>query len=126
MKPLESLTLRGGVWYSHNPERVSDQVGTYLLATYRPCRWWEGHAMIDYSQCLSKSWQETQFIPTDGGMTVKMVEMESSDARYTALTLGTRVFAGKQDRWSGTFDVKFPLEQEKKNPRFEARVQMNF
>jgi hypothetical protein len=110
----DNLYVRGALYYLLREGHESDQISGYLLAAWEPVSRWELHAMLDWKQQLSKSWGELQFSKGDDGIVTGMnwVEMESSKAQYTAITIGTRVFFLQDRSLTATIDGVFQLGNE--------------
>lgn len=132
VRPVKSLTLRGLACYeSKNDEKISDRVGLYLLAAYRPTKadWFELHAQADFVRRLAKCWEEYQTSKADDGtISVKRVGMESDGSSDSVITIGTRFFLGEDDCLSLTVDCQIPLDDEDavKDPKVLGRLQFKF
>lgn len=145
-KPNEKFYLRAGGYYGkNNDSRVSNHFGAYALAVYRPTKWFEFHSQVDHQRDLAKTYieRELEFVQRDISTTsiwgtpttlptfwpeVTETEMETSDAKSTVWTNGIRLFCGKGDRISLTFDYELPIGSEAPDQEgtFWARGQIRF
>jgi hypothetical protein len=126
-KPIEVFYLRGEVAYTHNTDtRMSDRVGAYAIAVYRPLQWFEIHSMIDGAADLEKSYMQWKTSTADDGtMSARPVKMFTSDEYLITWTSGVRFFIGKDDMLSLTLDYEMPLDDTRPDT-FLARLQFRF
>ncbi len=118
--------LRGEISYVDNASgKVSNSVGAYLLAAYKPLTWLELHSQLDGTADIQKSYQEFQRSKAkDGSVSVKRVEMFTSDATSVVWTTGLRLLA-KDDQYSFTVDYEKTVDG-KLPDRLLARAQFRF
>jgi hypothetical protein len=125
-QPAKDFSLRGEVSYVDNAsQEVSNCVGAYLLAAYKPLTWLELHGQLDGTADIQKSYQQWQQSKADdGSISVERVEVFTSDAVNVVWTAGLRLLA-KDDQFSFTVDYEKTVEGDQPD-RLLARAQLRF
>jgi hypothetical protein len=128
LRPNGHLSLRGALYYERkNDYTASDHFGGYLFVGYRATKWLELHGMLDHSQALPKEWVEVNSGVSEAGeFFYEELEMRSSDATRTTLTIGPRFFIGENT--TVTIDCTIPVDGQTPGakPTIGARVQFRF